>query len=128
MSRSDMNISSTSKFHRLWPRLANLAPLNLRQAEQDHDTEVCDQQEMWMAKIPDPLGGKDKASEYQLRGRPKANKSRAKSIAGVIVTVILDVLAGLTILLRSNPETDPAPRGAPGTGISRQPSPTNSQP
>ncbi|MBW6426011.1 hypothetical protein KX729_32055 [Rhizobium sp. XQZ8] len=76
-----------------------------------------------MAKIPDPLSAKDKATEYQLQGRPKANKSRAKSIAGVIVTVILVVIA-LTVLLRGN-ETDPAPTGSPGTGINRKPGPAS---
>ena len=80
-----------------------------------------------MTKKPDTLGTKDAATEYQLGGRPKANKSRAKSFAGVIVTVIL-VVAALTVLLQSNPETDPAPSGWPATGINREPGSASSGP
>ena len=73
-----------------------------------------------MTKKPDTLGTKDAATEYQLGGRPKANKSRAKSFAGLIVTVFL-VVAAMTVLLRSNPGTDAAPGGSPTTGINREP-------
>jgi len=126
MSRSHMNSSSTSKFHRHRLPSANLHPpaSNKRNKTAVRRFVIGKRYGWQMAKIPDPLGAKDEATEYQLRGRLKANKSRAKSIAGVIVTVIL-VVAALTVLLRSNPQSDPAPNGSPGTGINRMPGPAS---
>lgn len=79
-----------------------------------------------MATKPDPLGAKDPATEYQLRGRPKANKRRAKTVAGVIVTTIL-VVSALTSLLRNDPETDRLPTDRQEPGISDGPGPAGNR-
>lgn len=61
----------------------------------------------------DPFGGKETSTEYQLSGRPKANKSRAKSVAGVVVTFLVLIFV-LAALLLTKGTTTLAPVGSSG--------------
>jgi hypothetical protein len=68
----------------------------------------------------DPYGAKDTSTEYEVSGRPKANKPRAKSVAGVIITLLILGAVGAAGLL-SKGATDPAQVGSSGSGIVREP-------
>jgi hypothetical protein len=72
----------------------------------------------------DPYGAKDASTEYEVSGRPKANKRRAKSVAGVIITLLILVTVAAAVLLTKG-TTDPAPVGSSGAGVVREPAPAN---
>ena len=75
----------------------------------------------------DPFGASDSKTEYQVKGRPRADKHKAKSVAGLLLVCVIGGLVAM-ILLRSYPGSDPAPGGSPGAGIVREPGPAIARP
>ncbi|MCF6370778.1 hypothetical protein [Rhizobium halophilum] len=81
-----------------------------------------------MPSKPRRYGAKDTATEYEEQERPGSRSSRSLSLWALLGLGVFLAAIFIWGALRPPGGTDPAPNGAPATGIVRQPAPSNNNP